>query len=160
MRRGVAGVLLVYGDYARQRNDTVALIAQVERVLDKNIATVPFADFGGVWWRAQESGSGITLIQRADHQMTGTFYTYDDDGESMWLVISGGQWESSSRWRGRLYRTRYAGTGALSGGVVPALVATEDFGAVIFEFADATHAQLELQFPSSSRSIPIERFPF
>lgn len=160
LRRDIAGVLLVFGDFSATRNDTRRLIDQVASVLDKDITQVPFADFGGIWWRPQESGSGLTLVQRADHQLTGTFYTFDDDGRALWLVFSGGRWESSSRWRGRLYRSSYAGTGALSEGVNPALVSTAAFGDIAFAFSDAQHGELTLELAGGTRVLPIERFPF
>jgi len=158
--RGIAGVLLIYGDFSATRADTTRLIQQVSRVLDKDIATVPFADFGGIWWRPQESGSGFTLVQRSDHQMTGTFYTFDDAGQPLWLVFSEGQWASSTRWRGNLYRTNYAGTGALSNGVDPARISASAYGTIQFDFSDANHGQLTLAYPQATRVIAIERFPF
>ena len=162
LRRGISGVLLVYGNYATLRGDIVALVAQVQQLLDKDITTVPFADFSGIWWRAQESGSGYNLVQRADHQLTGTIYTFDDAGAPLWLVIgSGGAgWTSSSRWQGRLYRSSYSGSGALSEGVDRTRVTTSEFGTIVIDFSDATHAQLQLQFPQATRTLAIERFPF
>lgn len=160
LRRGIAGVLLVYGDNSTLSEDITDLIDLVARTLDKNVATVPFADFGGIWWRPQESGSGFTLVQRADHQLTGTFYTFDDDNTPLWLVFSGGQWLSSSRWRGNLYRTHYSGAHALSQGVDPSQIQAEAFGHIQFDFQDAGHAQLELTYPDYTRRLPIERFPF
>lgn len=160
LRRGIAGVLLIQGDFSATRLDTVRLISEVAIVLDKDTRMVPFADFGGIWWRPQEAGSGFTLIQRADHQMTGTFYTFDDDGEPLWLTFSGGQWLSNTRWQGTLYRTRYSGRNALSQGVDPAGISSIVFGSVSFDFTDATHGQLTLNLPGSTRQIAIERFPF
>lgn len=160
LRRDIAGVLLVYGDFSTQRADTARLIQQVSTLLDRNTAQVPFADFGGIWWRPVESGSGFTLVQRADHQLTGSFYTFDDDGSSLWLTFAGGAWLSSTRWRGPLYRTRYSGSGALSNGVDPGAITTTPFGELQFDFADANHATLELVFPAATRHIAIERFPF
>lgn len=160
LRRDIAGVLLIYGDFSATRADTVRLIQQVSRVLDKDITTVPFADFGGIWWRPQESGSGFTLVQRADHQLTGTFYTFDDAGEPLWLIFSEGRWESSSRWRGTLYRTHYDGQGALSDGVDPTHIRAAAFGNVQFDFSDANRGQLTLAHAQTTRVIAIERFPF
>ncbi len=160
LRRDIAGVLLVFGDNSTLGDDATALIDQVATVLNKDTRTVPFADFGGIWWRPQESGSGVTLVQRTDHQLTGTFYTFDDAGQPLWLVFSGGQWLSSTRWRGTLYRTRYAGSGALSNGVDPTQISAEAFGEIQFDFADAQRGQLTLVFPQSTRTLAIERFPF
>jgi CubicO group peptidase (beta-lactamase class C family) len=160
LRRDIAGVLLVFGDLSATRSDTQLLIDQVANVLDKNIDQVPFADFGGIWWRPQESGSGLTLVQRADHQLSGTFYTFDDEGQALWLVFAGGRWESSARWRGGLYRSRYGGSGALSTGVNPALVSTTAFGQIVFVFSDAHRGELTLELASGNRVLPIERFPF
>ncbi len=159
-RRDIAGVLLVFGDNSTVGDDVTALIDQVAAVLNKDTGTVPFADFGGIWWRPQESGSGFTLVQRADHQLTGTFYTFDDAGEPLWLVFSGGQWLSSTRWRGSMHRTRYAGSGALSNGVDPARISAEAYGEIQFDFVDAQRGQLMLAFPQSTRTLAIERFPF
>lgn len=160
LRRDIAGVLLVFGDNGTIRDDVTALIDQVATVLNKDTSRVPFADFGGIWWRPQESGSGFTLVQRADHQLTGTFYTFDDDGEPLWLVFSGGEWLSSMRWRGSLYRTRYAGSDALANGVDPSRISAEAFGQIQFDFNDASHGQLTLELPEYTRNLAIERFPF
>ena len=160
LRRDIAGVLLIFGDNSAVGDDVTALIDQIASVLDKDTHHVPFADFGGIWWRPQESGSGFTLVQRSDHQLTGSFYTFDDSGQPLWLVFSGGQWQSSTRWRGGLYRSRYSGSGALTHGVERTLVRTESFGEIQFDFADADHGQLTLAFPHATRTLPIQRFPF
>jgi hypothetical protein len=158
--RGIAGVLLIYGDFSVHtcRHDPLdpAGITRARQDIDQ----VPFADFGGIWWRPQESGSGFTLVQRADHQLTGTFYTFDDAGQPLWLVFNEGQWASSTRWRGKLYRTNYAGTGALSNGVDPARISASAYGTIQFDFSDANHGQLTLAYPQATRVIAIERFPF
>ncbi len=75
-------------------------------------------------------------------------------------MFSGGQWLSSSRWRGNLYRTHYSGAHALSQGVDPSQIQAEAFGHIQFDFQDASHAQLELTYPDYTRRLPIERFPF
>ena len=160
LRRDIAGVLLVFGDNSAVGDDVTALIDQVAGALNKDTSTVPFADFGGIWWRPQESGSGFTLVQRADHQLTGAFYTFDDAGQPLWLIFAGGQWLSSTRWRGNLSRARYAGSGALSNGVDRTQVSTEPFGEIQFDFSDANTGQLTLTFPQATRILPIQRFPF
>jgi hypothetical protein len=69
-------------------------------------AATPFADFTDLWWGGQgESGWGLNLVQHPSNQIFGVWYTYGADGKRVWIVMSGGQWLSSSQFTGPLYIT-------------------------------------------------------
>lgn len=157
-RAGVAGVLLVDGIGALQRDDSLRLIELVGAALAADTARVPFADFGGLWWNAAEAGSGITLVQQADHGLLATWYTFDDAGDPLWLFATG-RWTSSTQWSGTLYRTDYAGRDGLRTGVDPARIATAAVGTLVLTFDSATNATWRARIGTLDRTFAIERFP-
>ena len=78
------------------------LVYQTLRQFLESAAT-PFANFTDLWWNPNESGWGLNLIQHANNQMFGVWYTYGADGKRLWIVMPEGQWTSSSTFTGALY---------------------------------------------------------
>lgn len=159
-RRGLAAVFVTVGTFAQMHEDYFALQDKVALALDKDTATVPFADFGGLWWNPAESGSGYVLDQRANHRLVLSWYTYDDAGAQQWLLGSDGRWLAPDRWEGVLYRTRYLGSDAIRRGVDPPSVRTETAGTVRLRFLDAQRAEFEFTLQGTQRQIVIQRVPF
>lgn len=157
-RRRIAGVLAVQGSYAAMALETRALMAAVAQALDKDTATVPFADFGGLWWDPGQAGSGITLVQQANGALLASWYTFDDTGAPMWVFAAGG-WLGSDRWRGTIFRAGYAGTGALTQGIDPGQVATSAIGSLDLAFSSGSRGSWSFRIGAVERSFAIERFP-
>lgn len=91
----------------------------------------------GLWWASppgSESGWGVNLTQQGEI-LFGTWFTYDRDGNGMWLVMSSGRRTGTNSWSGALYRT----TGpAFSSTVFDASkVAHTAVGNASFAFSDA-----------------------
>ena len=54
----------------------------------------------GLWWKdASESGWGVNLTQQGD-VLFATWFTYDEQGQGMWLVMSNGERTGTSTSRG------------------------------------------------------------
>lgn len=61
----------------------------------------------GLWWRApagSESGWGVNLTQQGD-KLFATWFTYDAQGNGLWLVMSDGATTSPNTYTGTLYQT-------------------------------------------------------
>jgi lysyl endopeptidase len=60
-------------------------------------------NYTDLWWNAAESGWGINFNHQGDI-LFGTLFTYDAQGNPMWLVMSGGTRQADSSYQGELYR--------------------------------------------------------
>ena len=59
-----------------------------------------------LWWNPNESGWGINVEQQGDIVFA-TLFTYDEDGSSLWLVMSNGARQGTSEtFSGDLFRTQ------------------------------------------------------
>lgn len=69
-------------------------------------ALSPTDNLTGSWWNSSESGWGLDINQQGD-VIFGSMFTYDTDGKSMWLVLSGGNKQANgTTFTGDLFRTR------------------------------------------------------
>jgi peptidase M23-like protein len=84
-----------------------------EATLGGTIASVPFtvtadgtaiSNFTDLWWNPQEPGWGVNLNHQGD-VLFATWFTYDADGEGMWLVMSEARLQSDGNYSGDIYRT-------------------------------------------------------
>jgi len=119
---------------------------------------VPAFDYSDLWWNASESGWGLSLIQHGtSHQLYGTWYVYDAGGNPIWLVMSGGQWNSSTSFSGDLYQT----TGPdPRGSFNPANVTRTKVGSATLTFSSSSAGLLTwtVNNVSGSRSISRQSF--
>ena len=69
-------------------------------------------DLTDIWWNALESGWGLTLAQHGDN-VFGVWFTYDTDGEPLWVVMPGVTFNAPMSFTGSLYTTTgpYFGAG-------------------------------------------------
>jgi len=61
-------------------------------------------NYTDLWWNANESGWGVNVNHQGDI-LFATLFTYDLDGQAMWLVMSHGDRQIDGSWMGTLYRT-------------------------------------------------------
>ena len=88
---------------------------------EKQIQRQPFGsgapqwgfDLTDIWWNAVESGWGLTLAQHGDN-IFGVWFTYDTDGQPLWVVMPGVTFNAPMSFTGPLYTTTgpYFGAGA------------------------------------------------
>ena len=70
---------------------------------------VPAFDYSDLWWNPGESGWGLSIIQHGgSHQLYAAWYVYDSSGTPLWLVMPGGQWNSSTSFTTRSGRSHRA----------------------------------------------------
>jgi hypothetical protein len=67
--------------------------------------TRPLTDYTGLWWNPQESGWGLSLRQTATDIVFGALFVYGAARDPEWFTLQSGTWETSTKWRGRVYRT-------------------------------------------------------
>jgi hypothetical protein len=103
--------------------------------------SAPGLNFQGLWWKApagSESGWGLNVEHQND-TLFATWFTYDDDGTPMWLVMSSGQNVANNLYIGDLYRT--TGPVFSSAAFDPAQVTVTRVGGTSLDFTDANNAQ-------------------
>jgi hypothetical protein len=97
--------------YATQRTDTAPLETLRFSVLPRAEIAVfppvpkPLTDYTGVWFNPDQAGWGLTLTQSSSNGIFGALFVYGSNNQPLWFTLQGGQWTSSTTWRGTLYRT-------------------------------------------------------
>ena len=66
---------------------------------------LPLDNYSGIWWKASESGWGLSLHQGKLNTLVGSVYVFDQGQEPEWYSLGSGQWLSSTRWMGELFRS-------------------------------------------------------
>jgi hypothetical protein len=91
----------------------------------------------GLWWKdASESGWGVNLTQQGE-VLFATWFTYDENGHGLWLVMSNGERVGDASYQGTLYRMRGPAFNAMP--FDPSRVAATSVGTASFSFTDADH---------------------
>jgi hypothetical protein len=67
---------------------------------------VSYGNYSDMWWNPAENGTGLSIVQHGSNQLFIVWYTYNDSGEPLWLVWSGGTWLDNKTFSGTLYQTR------------------------------------------------------
>ena len=65
----------------------------------------PLTDYSGVWYNPEQSGWGLSLTQAPSHTVFGALFVYGGNNQPLWATLQGGQWDSSTVWRGTVYLT-------------------------------------------------------
>lgn len=65
----------------------------------------PLANFEGLWWNGVEAGWGLSLKQGATNALFGALLVLDPSGTARWYSVQSGNWETSTRWSGRVLRS-------------------------------------------------------
>jgi hypothetical protein len=93
----------------------------------------PLTNYTGMWWNPQESGWGLALNQGVSNAVFGAWFVYGSGGQPEWYTLQGGQWTSSTRWTGLVYRT----TGPFFAGpdFDPRLVLVQSAGTATLDFS-------------------------
>lgn len=84
---------------------SVTATRQVERYGYGNAAPAWGNDATDLWWDPAESGWGIALTQHGG-TLFGVWYTYDDAGQPLFVVLPAGATPASGQFNGDLFTTR------------------------------------------------------
>ena len=119
--------------------------------------TGPFADVTDLWWNPSESGWGLSLIQHSTNIVFGVWYTYNEEGKRLWVVMPTGSWSNPSTYTGPLYITSGP---AYSGAFDPAIVTTNPVGSATLTFTDANNGTWTYNINGQSGTKSITRQSF
>jgi YVTN family beta-propeller protein len=123
----------------------------------------PPASFGfnvqGSWWGAPagaESGWGLKIAHQGN-TLFATWFTYDNDGQPMWLVMSNGARNGDNSYAGDLYRMSGPPFGAPFD---PSKVSQVKVGAATLSFSDAANGNLTATVNGVNLFKKITRFEY
>jgi hypothetical protein len=111
----------------------------------------------GLWWRAprgSESGWGVNLTQQGE-TLFATWFTYDAQGNGLWLVMSNGARIGANTYSGTLYQT--SGPGFNEVPYIASKFATAPVGTATFAFTDANNGTFAYSVNGVSGSKAITR---
>ena len=114
--------------------------------------------YEGLWLKTpfdSESGWGLN-IQHQGNILVATWFTYDNDGSGMWLIMSNGPQVSPGRYTGTLYRTTGPGFNAVPFTPIGESNYT-NVGALTLTFSDANTATMTYTVNGVTQSKPIGR---
>ena len=96
-------------------------------------AIVPTLDYSALWWNPSESGWGLSVTQH-NAALFASWFVYNTDGNSRWVVMPGGTWTSPTTFVGDLYATSGSPYNA---SFDPAGVSTVHVGSATLSFSSA-----------------------
>ncbi len=108
-----------------------------------NLVTGPDVNVQGLWWRApagSESGWGMAITQQGPATNAILFvawYTYDTNGNPLWLVITRGERVNANTWAGAIFQTKGPAFSAVPWD--PAQVTATQVGTGTLRFTDANN---------------------
>ena len=116
----------------------------------------PGLNVQGLWWRSTESGWGVNLAHQGD-KVFATWFTYDANGNGLWLVMSNGEHQGNNTYSGALHRTTGPAFGAAFD---PSRMTYTQVGTATFSFTDANSGTLSATVNGVTVTKPITRLVF
>ena len=143
-------------------------VYQAKAVTREAYAALPMCDFGSspdtsnfqdLWWRAggSEPGWGLNVTQQGS-VIFATWFTYDENGRGLWLVMPNAAQASPMTYTGKLYRTHGPAFDAQPWN--PANVVATEVGNATLAFSDARNGVFTAQVGTSTVVKPIAREAF
>jgi hypothetical protein len=113
-------------------------------------------NYQALWWRPNgaESGWGVHVTHQGDNLFV-TWFTYDANGQGMWLAASNVTKTGNARYAGTLYRT--TGPAFNSARWDPSRVKSTAVGTVELEFSDGNNGTFSYSLDGVRQSKPITR---
>jgi hypothetical protein len=120
--------------------------------------TTPVATYTDLWWGGlSQNGWGVAISQQY-RTIFAVWYTYDQDGRTIWYVVPGGEWTATNVYRGTAYRT--ASSPWLGAAYNPGAFVATPVGTITFTFNDVNNAVMSYTIDGVSGTKPITRQPF
>lgn len=123
-----------------------------------------FGDLGpsyeGLWWRSpagSESGWGVNITHQGN-LLFATWFTYDEQGNGMWLVMSNGLRVDDASYSGVLYRTNGPAFNADPWNA--SSVTQTEVGSATFTFSDRDNGLFSYSVNGVNQSKPITRLVY
>jgi uncharacterized protein (DUF1800 family) len=86
---------------------TIAGMTSTKQLVREPFGNAPAnnpTDYSDIWWNPNESGWGLTITHHGDN-LFAVWYTYDDSGRPLWVVLPGGTFTNATTFTGKLYTT-------------------------------------------------------
>jgi hypothetical protein len=137
------------------------------RVIKYSVNPIAARNYQGLWWGSpagSESGWGVNVVHQGNVLFL-TWFTYDLNGDPMWLLVSEAREAFGQTYAGKLYRS----TGPAFDSVPfdPAQVRLTELGMAYIDFSDASNGTFRYDFipggpflPQYSKTKPITRMVF
>jgi hypothetical protein len=113
--------------------------------------------YEGLWLKADESGWGLNLAHQGT-TLFGTWFTYDNNGSGLWLVMSGGAQVSPGSFSGTLYRTTGPAFNAVPFASISFPANYTEAGTLTLSFLDANTGTMSYTVNGVAQSKPITRY--
>jgi hypothetical protein len=117
----------------------------------------PSGDFTDLWWNANESGWGLSVVQHATRAIFAVWFTYGTDRKPTWYVLPSGTWISANVYSGTLYAVSGP---PFSGAFDPSRVNTTPVGTGTLSFVDNNHGTWSYSVSGVQGSKSITRQPY
>jgi len=103
-----------------------------------------------MWWNANQSGWGISVVQHGTRNIFATIYLYGSDGSPLWYVVPGGTWLGPSTFQGTVYRTSGPQLGA---GYDPSKVTVTPVGSAILDFVSTSYDRATVNMTIDGKNV-------
>lgn len=90
-------------------------------------------NYSDIWWNASESGWGLALNHQ-DNTLAGALYSYDTDGQPLFLILNGANLQGSNTYVGNL--VRFTGPAFNASPWLPSQVNSNVVGTMTLSFAN------------------------
>ena len=137
-----------------QLTDIAAYIASVTNSAPPP-PPVPTVDYTDMWYKPDESGWGLNVMQHSSNIIFAVIFTYDTPSRPMWFVLPSGVWTSSTTYTGTLYQV--AGAPANMTYVGPGVTPV---GTATLLFSSASTGNISYSVNGTLVTKPIQRQPF
>ena len=138
----------------------------VEATVGSSTMAMPFTltaggagipNYTDLWWNAAEPGWGINVNQQGE-TFFATWFTYDADGEGMWLVMPAGT-GTATRKTGTLYRATGIPLASIDGSAA-AHFPLPEMGSGTFDVIDASTLRFTYSVNGVSQAKTLQRLAF
>ena len=100
---------------------------------------LPSIDYTGAWYKADESGWGVSIVKGASNILGVVIYHYDPDHSPVWFIVQNGAWQNTTTYAGSLHRYAAPSYGEAFD---TSAVTSARVGAATLTFTSATEATL------------------
>ena len=118
---------------------------------------LPSIDYTGAWYKANESGWGVSVVKGASNVLGVIIYHYDPDHSPTWFILQDGAWQNTTTFSGTL--NRFTGP-AYSEAFNAGMVAYGPVGNATLSFASATEATLSYTVNGVTQTKSLSKLSF
>jgi hypothetical protein len=118
------------------------------------MAAMAVDDYTGAWWRSDESGWGVFLVDQGN-MLAPSWFTYGDDGKATWFIVSGAFKQADGSYVGDVYSFTGVPYSQING---QASDPGNRVGTSTFRFTDANTLKLDYNVGGHQQTKTLSRF--